>query len=31
VDQLKINRVYLKMTAQEAFEAYLRSVNYELT
>jgi hypothetical protein len=24
VDQMKINRVYYKMTAQEAFEAYLR-------
>jgi hypothetical protein len=28
VDQMKINRVHLKMTAQEAFEAYLRQVDY---
>jgi hypothetical protein len=26
VDQMKINRVHLKMTAQEAFEEYLREV-----
>jgi len=28
VDQMKINRVHLKMTAQEAFEDYLRQVSY---
>ena len=31
VDQMKINRVHLKMTAQEAFEDYLRSVDYAPT
>jgi len=31
VDRMKIDRVHHKMTAQEAFEAYLRAANYELT